>query len=298
MAIPIRNYPYTDYHDLNLDFLLRNWTIFQADLEELKRRVKALEDWRETAEPDINTLKNQMVIVIGDIANIKPRLTTVENNVSILAGNCKAFYICEDPNTVKTLREGDPLTGSIIDLTDPDTLSAFVSRLRSSLSSVGQINDRYFYYKIAAGTIIELTVDNELNNDEFIFKGVQIPVRKLLYSVTAYKINAVTGDITSVGGYGGGLNKLVASISATDDPDDYVYDSSEYPEYPYKFIIDSPVTNYNNEVRAHFWRSSDYEDFSDIVSGWIKVSNGSITLYFSEVPSRNIPFIVMETGAI
>lgn len=298
MAIPIRNYPYTDYHDLNLDFLLRNWAIFQADLEELKRRVKALEDWRETAEPDINTLKSQMLIVIGDIANIKSRLTLVENEVSVLAGNCKSFYICEDPYSVVTLREGDPLTGNIIDLTDPDTLSAFVSRLRSSLSSYGQINDRYFYYKISAGTILELTVDNQLNNDEFIFKSVQIPVRKLLYSVTAYKINAVTGDITSIIGYGGGLNKLIGSVSATNDPDDYVYDSSEYPEYPYKFIIDSPETNYNNEVRAHFWRSSDYEDFSDIVSGWIKVSNGSITLYFSEVPSRNIPFVVMETGAI
>lgn len=298
MAIPIRNYPYTDYHDLNLDFLLRNWTIFQADLEELKRRVKALEDWREVAEPDINTLKSQMLIVIGDIANIKPRLTTVENNVSILAGNCKAFYICEDIYAGITLREGDPLTGSIIDLTDPDTLSAFVSRLRSSLSSYGQINDRYFYYKISAGTILELTVDNELNNNEFIFKSVRVPSRKLSYNLRAYKLDALTGAITSLIGYGGGVTQFITSANCTADPNDYVYDPSEYPEYPYKFIIDSPDTNGNDEVRVYFWRSSDYETYSDIVSGWVKVSNGSITIYFSEVPSSTIPLFVYETGSI
>lgn len=293
MAIPIRNYPYTDYHDLNLDFLLRNWTIFQADLEELKRRVKALEDWREVAEPDINTLKSQMLIVIGDIANIKPRLTLVENEVSVLAGNCKAFYICVDPNAVITLREGDPLTGSIIDLTDPDTLSAFVARLRSSLSSVGEINDRYFYYIDSAADYYELTPSINQRGIEFTYNIVSFTNdnKRITRCCT---LDPDTGTISSKS-YLGGISVFINNALLPSTSESYRYDDSEYPEYPYQYDIISDKIFASSMVLCFPWRISDFEAISDNISEYVKVTNGKATLFLKEVPANTI---VIEVHAI
>lgn len=37
-------FPYTDFHELNLDWVLEQITLMQQEIEELKARVQALED--------------------------------------------------------------------------------------------------------------------------------------------------------------------------------------------------------------------------------------------------------------
>lgn len=44
MAIPVNEYPYTDIHELNLDYVLRELQRMQAEIDELKERVEALEN--------------------------------------------------------------------------------------------------------------------------------------------------------------------------------------------------------------------------------------------------------------
>ena len=48
MSIPINDYPYTDLHELNLDYILAEMKRMQAEIEELKTTVADL-DARLTA---------------------------------------------------------------------------------------------------------------------------------------------------------------------------------------------------------------------------------------------------------
>lgn len=48
MAIPVNEYPYTDIHELNLDYVLHELQRMQAEIEELKTEVADL-DARVTA---------------------------------------------------------------------------------------------------------------------------------------------------------------------------------------------------------------------------------------------------------
>lgn len=89
--IPIRRYPYTDFHDLNLDFLLNQFSEYEAEIDDLKRRVKALEDWRIVIDGDIITIKGDIVTIKGDIVTINNtiddhsrRLTTIEGDIVII----------------------------------------------------------------------------------------------------------------------------------------------------------------------------------------------------------------------
>lgn len=79
--IPIRRYPYTDFHDLNLDFLLRQYSEYEDDIDDLKKRVKILEDWRTIIDGDITIMKGDIVTIKGDIVNIKGDITTIKGDI-------------------------------------------------------------------------------------------------------------------------------------------------------------------------------------------------------------------------
>ena len=42
MAIPVNKYPYTDLHELNLDYVLEELKRLQAEIDELDQRVTDL----------------------------------------------------------------------------------------------------------------------------------------------------------------------------------------------------------------------------------------------------------------
>lgn len=44
MAIPVNEYPYTDIHELNLDYVLAEMKRMQAEIDELKNQVAELDE--------------------------------------------------------------------------------------------------------------------------------------------------------------------------------------------------------------------------------------------------------------
>lgn len=85
--IPIRRYPYTDFHDLNLDYLLRQIAEFEEDLEALKRRVKNLEDWQIIIDGDITTIKGDIITIKNDILDIKGDIVTIQGDIVTINRN-------------------------------------------------------------------------------------------------------------------------------------------------------------------------------------------------------------------
>lgn len=296
--IPIRNFPYTDYHDLNLDFLLRQIQIFEADLEELKRRVKALEDWRiDVVEPDLITIKADIRDIKGDIISLGDRITTVEgdivtinNTIDVIAGNSKTFYIkLASDDTVASVKEGDPNTGTVIDLTDNDAFDAFFNRSQSSLSSKGEINDRYFvspyddnaYYEgklYRSNTGIGIII--EVNDTQH--------CTILRYSAGFRQSTHSTNVLISMIGY----RHIVQDYKLTSNS----WESSGDATYPYKKRISMAYLNEGSQVDIYFRTLSDFETYSADFSEYIDVETGWITIY-SKTPLANDVWIkIIITG--
>lgn len=77
-------YPYTNFHELNLDIWLQKMT----DLETLVNTFDA----RITQNTnDITALKGRMTTAEADIANLKPRMTTAEGKIEDLEENVSAL---------------------------------------------------------------------------------------------------------------------------------------------------------------------------------------------------------------
>lgn len=108
--IPIRNFPYSDYHDLNLDFLLKQFQQYELDIEELKRRVKALEDWREIIDPVINNLSSRVTTIEGNITNIFNRLGIVENDIVNIKSNIITINNTLDSHNTRILNNTTRVT--------------------------------------------------------------------------------------------------------------------------------------------------------------------------------------------
>lgn len=85
--IPIRRYPYTDFHDLNLDFLLRQFSQYEDDIDDLKKRVKILEDWRIIIDGDITIIKGDITTIKGDIITIKGDIVDIKSDIVDIKGD-------------------------------------------------------------------------------------------------------------------------------------------------------------------------------------------------------------------
>ena len=299
--IPCRAFPWTDYHDLNLDFLLSRYSQFEADLEELKRRVKALEDWRiDIVEPDLITIKADIRDIKGDIISLGDRLTVVEGDVTInktnintLADNVKTYYIVLYPDASILLRERSK-TGPIVDLTDPDIRASFFARLTDSSSSKGEINDRYFYVKDSSDEYYELTPYIDQRGVEFTYTTVNFVNNNKRYGMS-YIVDPDTG-IISLKTYSGGMSVFITVAELPTGSTSYRYDATEYPEYPYQFDIVSDKIYLDSIVLCFPYRISDFEEISDKISEYVKVTEGKATLYLKELPTVRVGIEVHAIG--
>ena len=80
---PTHGFPYTDYHDNNLDFLLSKYQGIVDDIDQLKSRVTS-------TESDITALITRMTAAEGNITSLRSRMTTAEGNISSLTSRMSA----------------------------------------------------------------------------------------------------------------------------------------------------------------------------------------------------------------
>ena len=122
--IPIRRYPYTDLHDLNLDYLLRQIAEFEEDLEALKRRVTALEGWKVIIDGDITTIKGDIVTIKNDILDIKGDIVTIQGDIVTINRNIDDHSVRIgdlEKNTFAFLLQAQPgVFQPVSDPIDPD----------------------------------------------------------------------------------------------------------------------------------------------------------------------------------
>lgn len=83
------HFPYTNFHGLNLDWILSKvknhetrLTQAEADISALRGRATALEERMDTAESDIRGLAVRMTGAEGNITNLRGRMSSAESAIS------------------------------------------------------------------------------------------------------------------------------------------------------------------------------------------------------------------------
>ena len=90
-TFPIHQYPYTDLQDVNLDYILKNFKVFEDDITSLKQRMTSAEEnissltsRMSTAEGNISSLTSRMSTAEGNISSLTSRMSTAESNITSL----------------------------------------------------------------------------------------------------------------------------------------------------------------------------------------------------------------------
>ena len=290
--IPIRNFPYTDYHDLNLDWLLRQLQIWEVDLDELKRRVKALEDWRtDTVDPDLRDIKLTIIDIQGDIRSLGDRVTIVEGDITTLAGNNEVYEITisETDITIK-----DDINGNTI--TD---LYNFFNRLRNSrTSTLGKKNIELIgKYTSTKGSLdysivgsdpfmVDLTIVGNGGTSGLSCRGCNFYVSSN-NEISFYNLVHASGRLVSHD-YELQFTSSDTFVSNT-DPDT----SSTYPYYVRKNYFG---VNENSSVNAVFKTLKENITYSDIVSDYIRTNDGTIDIFFTrQLVSPEAFYLVLDS---
>ena len=85
MFLPFfHKYPYTNFEQLNLDWLMEHVGAFDDRLNQVEATVTDLNTRVDTVESDVSALQERMTDAEGDILSIGGRVTTNENDISDL----------------------------------------------------------------------------------------------------------------------------------------------------------------------------------------------------------------------
>ena len=307
--IPIRNFPYSDYHDLNLDYLLRKFAIFEVDLEDLKRRVKALEDWREIAEPTIanhetriisieNTiinLGNRLTVVEGDIVDIKGDIVNIKNDIVDIKGdittlfdNSTSFFFDYESGYVQPDSANN---STIYNLTSSvDFYNTFIERIfrRSQAPADGGVN--YDFYIKYLNHIVKAEYDYNVSTGELkitakeSINDLNDSVVRYFYALELiYKIENDNVTFTHI------RNNIfpVLKYDITLRSGGYWHPSTD-PDYPYYQNVSIAGANISSEGRFHFESMNDFNTYSNILCDYVESDDGIFKFYATEIPAADI----------
>lgn len=87
MFLPFfHKYPYTNFEQLNLDWLMEHVGAFDDRLNQVEATVTDLNTRVDTVESDVSALQDRMTDAEGDILSLNGRVTTNEKDISDLKG--------------------------------------------------------------------------------------------------------------------------------------------------------------------------------------------------------------------
>lgn len=86
MALFEGHFPYTNFHDLNLDWLLTQVRELVERMDKAEEDIDALEVRMDTAEADIDALEGRMDTAEDNIEDLQTRMTTAEGDIDALEG--------------------------------------------------------------------------------------------------------------------------------------------------------------------------------------------------------------------
>lgn len=138
MPIPTHAYPYTDFHDLNDDFILRRMKELEADLERIKQ--EAIDEATENAKEYVDGLLGGF---LDEFNTLKAQFAIVQRNVTTLEADFNNFvnYVNSQIQLIKDTVDAD--MSAIINSTDQkiaDAKNEIYNNLSTELSKIKIIN--------------------------------------------------------------------------------------------------------------------------------------------------------------
>ena len=293
--IPTRKFPYTDFHDLNLDWILEKFNSYELDFEDLKRRIKILEDWREVIDDwreiidiDIANIKFQINALKDDTLNLY--ITTTQGSpgmTGIKIGSIESDYITIDADFVneiiRRIRNESEFGNNTINVYEYNLRpvhegSKNYRRLNIRIIRVpGSSNKRYLLFE---------TLERFYNTTGFSGNRLSYFCYRIEYEIDADEKATSIVSITNL--YDSHQNCYVAlhpkilEIKTTDN-----FEATGDADYPYRLKHDD--TDYTNEtsVAVYFATLNDFKTYSGIISEYVQGDYGCFYLYFKEIPAAD-----------
>lgn len=272
--IPTRKFPYTDFHDLNLDWLLEKFNNYELDLDDIKRRLTALEEWRVVIDTDIRYIKQDI-----EDNSISYFIIYSSGNVQIYKGSM---------NTT-------PLNN------DTDTFEDIYKHISGAKNNLGYRTANFYIY--SNNTYIPVKVSGKKTiTANIIYYDFHISYETYSAYGTAFTENDIRLQFNSYN------QTLTVSRTATRyntfkdhfnleiDPDDIQGPTSD-PDFPYYYELNDGIDDASSQVLMYFMLYDQFKTYSNIVCPMVEtLPNNTARIRFKIKPSETLSFYVYVGG--